>query len=70
MKSNKVLHNIYANIESLIKKIDGCTNNLENSSGTKISEHTPSRLWHSVYRGEDCMKKKVLIILKRKKCCY
>ena len=43
MKSNKVLHNIYANIESLIKKIDGCANNLENSSGTKIGEHIPSR---------------------------
>ena len=32
---------IYADIESLIKNIDGCTNNLENSSTTKIGEHIP-----------------------------
>ena len=43
MKSDKVLHIIYANIESLIKKIDGCANNLENFSGTKIGEHIPCR---------------------------
>ena len=28
---------IYADIESLIKKIDGCANNPENSSTTKIA---------------------------------
>ena len=32
---------IYADIESLIKKIDGCANNQENSSMTKIGEHIP-----------------------------
>ena len=29
---------IYADIESLIRKIDGCTNNPENSSAPKIGE--------------------------------
>ena len=41
MKSGKMSYIIYADIESLIRKIDGCANNLENSSTTKISEHTP-----------------------------
>ena len=27
---------IYADLESLIKKIDGCANNLEESSSTKL----------------------------------
>ena len=30
---------IYADIESLIRKIDGSANNPENSSTTKIEEH-------------------------------
>ena len=41
MKSDKMPHIDYADIESLIKKIDGCVNNPENSSGTKIGEHIP-----------------------------
>ena len=32
---------IYADIESLIRKIDGCANNPENSSTTKIGDHIP-----------------------------
>ena len=32
---------IYADIESLIKKTDGCANNPEKSSTTKITEHIP-----------------------------
>ena len=32
---------IYADMESLIAKIDGCANNPENSSTTKIGEHIP-----------------------------
>ena len=32
---------IYADSESLTKKIDGCANNPENSSTTKIGEHIP-----------------------------
>ena len=35
-KSNKMPYIIYADIESLIKKIDGCANNPEKSSTTKI----------------------------------
>ena len=38
MKSNKMPYIIYANIESLIKKIGGCANS---SSATKIGEHIP-----------------------------
>ena len=32
---------IYADIEFLIKRIDGCANNPENSSTVKIGEHVP-----------------------------
>ena len=32
---------IYADVECLIEKTDGCKNNLENSSTTKVSEHNP-----------------------------
>ena len=61
---------IYADGESLIKKVDGCANNPENSATTKIGEHFPcgysmSTIWafdnienkHTLYRGEDCAKK-------------
>ena len=41
IKSDKMSYIIYADIESLIKKIDGCANNTENSSATKIGEHIP-----------------------------
>ena len=30
---------IYADVESLIKKVGGCANNPENSATTKIGEH-------------------------------
>ena len=33
---------IYADLECIIEKIDGCRNNPENSSTTKVSEHIPS----------------------------
>ena len=39
VKSNKMPYIIYADIKYLIKKIDGCANNPENSSATKIVEH-------------------------------
>ena len=39
MKSDEMQYIVYANIESLIKKTDGCANNPENSLSTKISEH-------------------------------
>ena len=41
MKLDKIPYIIFANIESLIEKIDGCGNNSENSSTTKIDEHIP-----------------------------
>ena len=60
---------IYADMESLVGKIDTCHNNLENSSTTKINKHTTSgyslftfcsfevtKNKHRYYRGKDCMK--------------
>ena len=41
MKSDEMSYIMYADIESLIRKIDGCKNNTENSSTTKIREHIP-----------------------------
>ena len=40
-KSDKAPFVIYADLECVIEKIDGCKNNLENSSTTKVSEHIP-----------------------------
>ena len=41
MKSDKMPYIICADIESLIKKVDGCANNPEHYSETKIEEHIP-----------------------------
>ena len=41
MRSDKMTYIIYADIESLIRKIDGCANNQEKSSTTKIGGHIP-----------------------------
>ena len=41
-KSDKAPFIIYAGLECIIEKIDGCKNNPENSSTTKVSEHIPS----------------------------
>ena len=70
MKSDKMPYIIYANIESLIRKIDVCANNLKKLSTGKVGEHIPcgyskSTIWgfdhienkHTLYRGKDCMKK-------------
>ena len=38
-KSDQVPFIIYADLECLIEKIDGCKNNSENSSTTKVDEH-------------------------------
>ena len=69
-KSDKAPFAIYADLECLIEKIDGCKNNPENSSTTKVSEHSPSGFSmstissfrskenkHDLYIGTDCMKK-------------
>ena len=69
-KSDKAPSVIYADIECIIEKIDGCKNNPKNSSTAKVSEHIPPGSLmstissfrriehkHDVYRGKDCMKK-------------
>ena len=70
MNSHKMPYIIYADIESLIRKIDGCANNPENSSTTKIGEvitcgYSELTIWefdqikskHTLYRGKDYIKK-------------
>ena len=41
-KSDKASFIIYANLECIIEKIDGCKNNPDNSSTTRVSEHITS----------------------------
>ena len=41
-KSMKVSFNIYADLESLLKKMSTCHNNPKKSSTTKINKHAPS----------------------------
>ena len=70
MKSDKMPYIISGDMEYLIEKIDGCANNPENSSTTKIGKHIPCGYSmstisefdhienkHTLYRGKDCMKK-------------
>ena len=69
-KSDKVPFIIYSDLECLIEKIDGCKNNPEKSSTSKVSEHIPSDFSMStissfksmqnkndVYTGKDFIKK-------------
>ena len=69
-KSMKAPFIIYADLESLLKKIDTCYDNPEKSSTTKINKHRPSgyslftncsfditKNKLDYYGGEDCMKK-------------
>ena len=69
-KSMKAPFIIYADLESLLEKIDTCYDNPEKSSTTKINKHRPSgyslftncsfditKNKLDYYRGEDCMKK-------------
>ena len=42
IKSDKAPFIIYADRECLIEKIDGCKNNPENSSTTKVGDCIPS----------------------------
>ena len=64
-KSDKAPFIIYADLECEIEKTDGCTNNPENLSTTKVSEPIPSGFSmftislfrsienrHDVYRGK------------------
>ena len=70
IKSDKIPYIIYAGIKSLFRKKDGCANNPQNSSTTKIGEHihcgdSMSTVWKfdhiedkdTSYRGKDCLKK-------------
>ena len=70
MKSNKMPYIIYADIESLIQKIDNCKNNPGKSFTAEIGEHiswgySMSTIWlfdhierkHSLYCRKDSMKK-------------
>ena len=41
-KSYKAPFIIYADLECIIEKVDGCKNNPKNSLTTKVSEHVPS----------------------------
>ena len=69
-KSGKAPFINYADLECIKEKIDGCKNDPENSSATKVSEHIPSGFSlstislfkslenkHDVYRDKDCMRK-------------
>ena len=69
-KSDKALFIIYVDLECLIEKVDGCKNNPENLSTTKVGKNIPSGFsmpirssyksienMHDVYRGKDCLKK-------------
>ena len=68
-KSVKVPFVIYADLESLIEKMNTCHNNPEKSSTTKINKHTPSgyllftqcsfdttKNKLDYYRGTNCMR--------------
>ena len=69
-KSDKAPFVIYADLECLIEKIDGCKNNPENSPTTNVDEHISSGFLmstilslksienkHDVYGGKYCMTK-------------
>ena len=69
-KSSKAPFIIYAALEYLIEKIDGCKNKPENSYTSKVGKHIPSGFSmstissfknvennHDIYRGKNCMKK-------------
>ena len=69
-KSDKAPFIIYADLDRLIEKIDGCKNNLEKLIHNKIRQTYSIRFFnfyissfkiienkHDVYRGKDCIKK-------------
>ena len=68
-KSDKSPFIIYADLDCIIEKIDGCKNNPEYSSSTKVSKYIPSSFSTStissfrskenkrnMYSGKDCIK--------------
>ena len=58
-KSDKPLFIIYADLECLREKIDGCKNNSENSFTTKLGKHIPFRLSMQYH----CLKTKKISIM-------
>ena len=65
MKSDKIPYIIYADIETSIKKSDGCANSSTAKIGHHIScEYSMTTIWvfdniehrHTLCRREDCMK--------------
>ena len=71
-KSDKASFVGYADLEYLIEKTDGCKNNPENSSATKLGEHIPSGFsmstissFKNIEHGHDVYWGKVLWIPKR-----
>ena len=79
-KSDKTPFINYADIESLIEKIDGFKNNPEKSFTTKVAEHISSSFSMStisllkdienkydIYRGKDCMKEVLWMVGKARK---
>ena len=65
VKSDKMPCIVYADFESLIKKVDGCVNNPENSSTTKIGEHISCKHSMSKICAFDHIENKHFILLKR-----
>ena len=57
-KSDITPSTIYAELQSLIKKVDGCKSNSGKSSATKISEHIPYGYSMSTIWTYDCMENK------------
>ena len=68
-KSMKLPFIIYADLESLLEKMNTCHNNPEKSSTTKLNEHTPygyslftycsfvtTKNMFDYYRGKNCMR--------------
>ena len=57
VKTVKISYIIYADINSLTKNIDGCANNAEHSSTTKIGEHIPCGYSMPAIWAFDCTEK-------------
>ena len=70
LKSDQAPFIIHADLERILEKTDGCKNDPENSSTTKVSKHFPSGFLisvtssfrsienkHYVYRSKCCLKK-------------
>ena len=71
-KYDKAPFIIYTDFECIIEKIDGCKNNPENSSTSKVSEHIPSDFsmstiysFRSIENKYDVYRGTVFSILKR-----